>query len=177
VRQSKVCNKCGELKPLSDFYAMKGMRDGHRNDCIECNKAAKRARQAANPEPYRERARQWALENPERLAAYRKEYRKRPEVKRRQRDAYYRRVYGKSADEVDEIVDLQGGRCLICKGELPERLGSRHLDHDHATGAIRGVLCIDCNHGIGKLKDDPDLLLRAVVYLREGGFLELLQAM
>jgi hypothetical protein len=38
------------------------------------------------------------------------------------------------------------------------------------------VLCIDCNHGIGKLQDSPDLLLRAVVYLREGGFLELLKA-
>ena len=177
MRQSKVCNKCGELKPLTDFYAMKEMRDGHRNDCIECNKAAKRERHAANAEAYREKTRKWQAENPERVKEYQREYRKRPEVKRRARDAYYRKTYGKSADEVDEIVDLQRGRCLICKVELPARLGSRHLDHDHVTGEIRGVLCIDCNHGIGKLRDSPDLLLRAVVYLREGGFLELLQAM
>ena len=72
------------------------------------------------------------------------------------------------------IVELQVGRCLICKCDLPERLASRHLDHDHETGKIRGVLCIDCNHGLGKFRDEPDLLLRAVVYLREGGFTELL---
>ncbi len=110
------------------------------------------------------------------MNAYQREYRARDDVKRRQRDAYYRTTYGKTADEVDEIVELQGGRCLICKVELPERLGSRHLDHDHVTGQIRGVLCIDCNHGIGKLKVSPYLLLRAVLYLREGGFLELLEA-
>jgi hypothetical protein len=90
----KRCNKCGEVKPLDEFYVMRGMRDGHRNDCIACNLAAKRARQAANPEPYRERARRWAKENPERRAAYQAEYRKRPEVKRAMRDLYYRRTYG-----------------------------------------------------------------------------------
>jgi len=42
-----------------------------------------------------------------------------------------------------------------------------HLDHDHGTGAIRGFLCIDCNHGLGKFKDDPAMLLRAIVYLRQ----------
>ena len=38
----KRCDKCGEVKPLDEFYAMPGMRDGHRNDCKTCNKAAKR---------------------------------------------------------------------------------------------------------------------------------------
>ncbi len=42
-----------------------------------------------------------------------------------------------------------------------------HLDHDHASGQIRGFLCIDCNHGLGKLRDSADLLLRALVYLRQ----------
>jgi hypothetical protein len=154
------------VKPLSDFYPMKGMRDGHRNDCIECNKAAKRERQARNPEPYRRRAREWAAENPDRVAAYQAEYRQRPERKRAMRDLYYRRTYGLSADEVDEMLAEQNGRCAIC-GVVPERLASMHLDHDHDGGHLRGLLCVDCNHGLGKFKDDPALLLRAVVYLRQ----------
>lgn len=165
----KRCNKCGEVKPLNEFYAMKGMRDGHRNDCIECNKAATRARNARNPELSRARARQWAADNPERRAAYQAEYRNRPERKRAMRDIYYRRTYGITADEADAILEAQNGRCAICCTPAPERLASMHLDHDHDTGAIRGFLCIDCNHGLGKLRDNPDLLLRALVYLRQRG--------
>jgi hypothetical protein len=174
---TKVCHVCGVAKPITYFYRAAGMRDGHRNDCKSCNLAAKKQRYDADPQSHIDRVKQWQRDNAERRNAWNREYRKLPETKRKHRDAYYQRTYGKSADEVDAIVDLQGGRCLICKQELPERLGSRHLDHDHASGTIRGVLCIDCNHGIGKLRESPDLLLRAVVYLREGGFLELLQAM
>ena len=174
---SKHCHICGELKPLSDFYRAGGMRDGHRNDCKVCNLAEKKRRYEADPAAEIARVKQWQQANADRVNAFQRESRKRPEVKRRDRDSYYRRKYGKTADEVDAIVELQDERCLICNRDLPERLGSRHLDHDHRTGRIRGVLCIDCNHGLGKFRDDPDLLLRAVVYLREGGFLELLQAM
>ncbi|MEQ1788336.1 MAG: hypothetical protein ABL966_14885, partial [Acidimicrobiales bacterium] len=71
----KTCNLCGLAKPLDRFYRAAGMRDGLRGDCIDCNLAAKRARHASNPEPYRERARQWAKDNPERRAAYQAEYR------------------------------------------------------------------------------------------------------
>jgi hypothetical protein len=172
--QEKPCRICGEVKPLTEFHRAKGMRDGHRSECKPCFRQISKARYDADPAKAIAGVKRWQQENAERLNAHRREYRKRPEVKRMQRDAYYRRKYGKTADEVDDIVDLQAGRCLICKVQLPERLGSRHLDHDHESGKIRGVLCIDCNHGLGKFRDEPDLLLRAVVYLREGGFLELL---
>ena len=165
----KRCTKCAEVKPLSEFYAMCGMRDGHRNDCKECSRAAKRARTAVDPEANRARARQWAADNPERRAAYQAEYRNRPERKRDMRDRYYRRTYGITADEADAILEAQYGRGAICARLAPERLGSMHLDHDHTTGQIRGFLCLDCNHGLGKLRDSPELLLRALVYLRQRG--------
>ncbi len=167
MSQAKTCTKCGETKPLADFYAMTGMRDGHRNDCIVCNKLAKRARYRRNPERAIERVRQWAIDHPEHVAAYRAEYRNRPERKRAMRDLYYRRTYGISADEADAILDSQNGRCAICCAPAPERLASMHLDHDHETGTIRGFLCLSCNQGIGKLRDDPAILLRAIVYLRQ----------
>ena len=87
-------------------------------------------------------------------------------MKRRQRDGYYRRTYGVSADEVDEMLADQNGRCAIC-GARPERLASMHVDHDHERGHLRGLLCSSCNQGLGQFKDDPALLLRALVYLRQ----------
>ena len=81
------------------------------------------------------------------------------------RDLYYRRTFGITADAVDELIADQDGACAIC-GRRPERLASLHLDHDHHTGQIRGLLCSTCNQGLGQFKEDPDLLEAAAAYLR-----------
>ena len=83
------------------------------------------------------------------------------------RDLYYRRTFGISADDFDARLEAQGGGCAIC-GERPARVASLHLDHCHATGAVRGILCLSCNQGLGKFRDDPELLDAAARYRREG---------
>lgn len=61
-------------------------------------------------------------------------------------------------------VEEQGGRCLICKGPVHgKRRG--HVDHDHETGVIRGILCHGCNTGIGGLGEDPNNLRAAIAHL------------
>ena len=75
------------------------------------------------------------------------------------------------------MLEAQGGVCAIC--EKPERSTSRYgrikklaVDHDHDTGAVRGLLCANCNKGIGNLGDDPDILIAGAAYLiaaRGGG--------
>lgn len=64
------------------------------------------------------------------------------------------------------MLAQQGGVCGICKDE---RTSDRrfHIDHDHETGAVRGLLCHACNTGIGSLRDSPDLLRAALTYLEE----------
>ena len=69
--------------------------------------------------------------------------------------------YGVGAAEVDRLIAEQGGLCAICR-ERP----AEHVDHDHATGAIRGVLCFNCNGGLGQFRDRVDLLLAASAYLQ-----------
>jgi Recombination endonuclease VII len=65
-----------------------------------------------------------------------------------------------------ELRDEQGGRCAICRTPEGECPGKRlHLDHDHRTGAVRGMLCGNCNPGLGQFKDDPARLQAAIDYL------------
>ncbi|MGH9211751.1 MAG: endonuclease VII domain-containing protein [Acidimicrobiales bacterium] len=80
---------------------------------------------------------------------------------------YYRRTFGISADEFDALLEKQGGGCAIC-GTCPERVASLHLDHDHVTGRGAGRSRLSCNQGIGKFRDDADLLELAAQYLRTG---------
>ena len=60
--------------------------------------------------------------------------------------------------------DRQGGRCLIC-GCVPEK--TLHIDHNHGTGAVRGLLCGKCNVGLGLFGDNPTRLERAAAYLSQ----------
>lgn len=74
--------------------------------------------------------------------------------------------HGLSSNEYDTLLDLQNGICAIC--DRPSKL---HIDHDHATGKVRGLLCRSCNHGLGNFKDDTTILVSAIKYLnnnREG---------
>lgn len=75
--------------------------------------------------------------------------------------------YGLTDHERAEMLKEQGGKCLICK--TPEDSLTRPLvvDHDHTTGAVRGLLCSACNTGIGHLKDDPAVVAAALHYLKE----------
>lgn len=163
--KSKRCKVCQQAKPLDEFYRAAGMRDGHRNDCKSCNLAAKKRRYEQDPATAIARVKRWQQENVDRLNSYRREYNAQPHRKRALRDGYYRRTFGISADEFDKLLGKQGGGCAIC-GKRPERMESLHLDHDHVTGRVRGILCIGCNQGLGQFYDDPELLQRAVAYLR-----------
>lgn len=71
------------------------------------------------------------------------------------------RRYGIGAVEVAALIERQGGLCAICGREDPE-----HVDHDHATGRIRGVLCFNCNGGLGQFGDDIHRLSQAIEYLQ-----------
>lgn len=79
-------------------------------------------------------------------------------------DYHLRANYGISKAEYDALLAEQGGVCAICRQECctGRRLS---VDHDHETGKVRGILCSNCNIGIGKFKENTDLLLAAINYL------------
>lgn len=83
------------------------------------------------------------------------------------RDHNLRKHYGIGLTEYEELLSQQEGRCAICRAEFATTKET-HVDHDHATGVVRGLLCDGCNVGIGHFKEDPASLLAAVQYLKKG---------
>lgn len=83
----------------------------------------------------------------------------------RERAPHYMRqhLYGLTEKQYVALRESQGDRCAICGGEWTN--GRPHVDHDHASGEVRGLLCGPCNTGLGHFKDDPGLIAAAIKYL------------
>lgn len=79
------------------------------------------------------------------------------------REYHLRRRYGVGTNEVLSRLESQGSSCLVCR--RPITADTAHVDHDHVTGKVRGILCFRCNSGMGHFADDPDTLVRAARYL------------
>ncbi|MBV9293805.1 MAG: endonuclease VII domain-containing protein [Frankiales bacterium] len=82
--------------------------------------------------------------------------------RKQSRVGHLKSAFGLTPEEHQALLEQQGGRCVICGATPPT-----HTDHDHSTGAVRGLLCGPCNMGLGQFRDDPALLEAAADYLRE----------
>lgn len=67
--------------------------------------------------------------------------------------------------DLEALREKQDYRCVLCGAHEDDLVRALHVDHDHATNRVRGLLCFACNTGIGKLNDDPALLRKAADYL------------
>jgi hypothetical protein len=75
------------------------------------------------------------------------------------------RRFGVTEAELDTLLATQKGRCAICKSATPYGSGDWAIDHDHATGQVRGLLCSKCNLALGLLSDDPKVIAAALRYV------------
>ncbi|SRR6266536_2720793 len=86
----------------------------------------------------------------------------------RERHPHYNRLYnyGITEEQWAAMLAAQDEKCAICRtDEWPGKDNRPHADHDHVTGRFRGILCGDCNLGLGKFHDDPARLQAAIGYL------------
>lgn len=74
------------------------------------------------------------------------------------------RKFGLTMEQYGAMLEAQGGGCFIC-GRPPREDSSLHVDHDHLTGRVRGILCFCCNNALADLQDDPALLRKAASYV------------
>lgn len=145
--QTKCCTLCGEVKPPEAFSLLK--KTGRRmTRCKPCAAAV---------------AKEWRRQNPEKAREHKRRYR---QGKGKKSEAHRRQRYGLTLEDVELLIAAQGGVCAICGEDVSAHNGcATHVDHDHTTGKVRGILCRLCNPALGAFRDDPVLLRRAAEYL------------
>ncbi len=107
--------------------------------------------------------REWYKKNSARVKARTLKYQQTHPEKRRQWAQKY--LYGITKEQYDNFLLKQNNRCAICKTSNPKGSGSWHVDHDHQTLKVRGLLCNNCNLGLGYFADSKAGLLAAIEYL------------
>jgi hypothetical protein len=88
-----------------------------------------------------------------------------PGTKEYVRNTYLLSVYKISLEDYNNLLIEQNFSCVICKEHMSKFKKNLSVDHDHKTGKVRGLLCEHCNHGLGKFKDDTNILKEAIKYL------------
>jgi hypothetical protein len=95
-------------------------------------------------------------------------YRRLSPEKKRQYEL--KKKFGLTLEAYNSLFVAQHGRCALCETHQSELKKSLAVDHDHDTGAIRGLLCHNCNVGLGNLKDSAELLIKAAEYVSTRAF-------
>lgn len=86
-----------------------------------------------------------------------------PDKAKKSQQATRRKLeYGITQEDFDRILVAQNSLCPLCNMEVGQ---SSHVDHDHKTGKVRGILCSTCNTGLGMFKDDINIFKNAIKYL------------
>lgn len=143
--ENRLCSKCEISKPLSEFYTYK--ERNRSNWCKQCRikmgNLWRRKDRALNREKYNAKNREWRKDNAGKSRQY-----------------HLKKVYGVTMKEWDNLVIKQNGKCAIC-----DKKTKLTLDHSHITGKTRGLLCRNCNAGLGLLGDNVNILKLAIKYM------------
>lgn len=139
------------------------MAEWRKSHSVEMRKQSKKWRKS-NKDYDQQRKQEWYLKNKERVGEKGREWRKNNPLYILERSL--KKTYGITLEKYNQLLEKQNGCCAICHRSpeaLPKRLG---VDHNHSNGEIRGLLCYECNYGLGYFKDNPLFLMRAAEYVK-----------
>ncbi|KOU54325.1 endonuclease VII [Streptomyces sp. WM4235] len=172
---TKRCSRCKQDRPRSEYASNRSIADGLQSYGRSCSADYYKARQEAKGRTVREKV---TVPSGHKRCPQCREVKPHSEWERnkttsdgwssycrvfrtqRNRASYFKRKYGITEAERDAMIEAQGGSCLLCRTGPAE-----HVDHDHQTGKVRGVLCFSCNAALGQFKDRPDVIRRAAAYV------------
>ena len=158
----KECLKCHLYLAPELWDKNKGRKDGLATWCKYCMAAYRLAHREKNLVYQR----QYRKANVEALKdTHRKKYLKHG------RKHLLEKKYGITEEIYSQMLTNQSGCCAICLTNNPGTgLDFFCVDHDHVTNHVRGLLCVDCNTGLGKFKENPITIREAALYIERGGF-------
>lgn len=156
------CSDCETFKTL-DAYPKSSHARGY-GICRPCANDRSAKRRQDEPEVVNANFRRWYSRNQKAHA----ERVKRSEEKNPsgRHNSHLLRTYGISIEEYNAILERQGGGCAICEAKPEDGRNRFAVDHCHATGKVRGVLCHGCNGALGKFGDSIAGLMKAIEYLK-----------
>lgn len=177
VNGLRPCRLCNQTLPATEEYFMPTRKGSPnlRSYCRKCMNKKSAAWRAANPEKSRAARNKWRAKNRALANEKKAEWAaaNRDKVQAQRQKARFKQ-HGITEQQYDELFASQGGGCAIC-GTTDPGPNSWGIDHDHSCcgddvryrcgKCVRGILCAACNTGIGHLRDDPDRLIAAALYL------------
>lgn len=134
--ETKVCSRCSEEKPTSEFHLRSKKEPYPKSACKDC---------------HRKRAKDY--------------WRNNPLPKEIQRERNLRRSFNIGVEDYNNLLESQGSCCAICGIDACSSGRNFAVDHDHDTGKIRGLLCQGCNTALGQFRDNQKILQSAILYL------------
>lgn len=162
----KECSTCNISKPLTEFHKKKGTKDGFHNQCKDCRKQY----QQSNRNKINATKREWAKNNKGKVAEYNRKSRLKNPLA--YKDYQKRYCYSITEKEFQEMLKSQDNKCKICNNlfttsSKTNKVYVPHIDHCHATGKVRGLLCSKCNQALGLFKDDINTIYNSIKYLQD----------
>jgi hypothetical protein len=136
-----TCKRCGQRKPACE------MRSDYKFMCLYC---------------FSKLGNEWSKRNPDRSTEHKRKYQ-------------LMKFFGITIEEVYAMLKAQNHKCAICGGEIKYSIKNHpgtnakapHVDHNHITGSVRGLLCFKCNAGLGNFGDKIETLSAAIAYLKK----------
>lgn len=182
---TKMCTKCKIIKDTLEFSKRKRSRDGFFIWCKKCDNEHSKKYQKEHLEGARLRKKRWykrhSVEQSLKSNNYNKEHRTEKTLymrefckKHPEETLLYRRNYncmrahGITLKQKEEMILNQDNKCLICEIDLRQLNTKKvHVDHDHKTNKIRGILCHYCNTALGFLEEDLEKVYKLAEYVKK----------
>lgn len=173
---NKLCTACSERKPLSEFHKHTKSPDGYKGQCKQCRREKRTVPREELPDGMKRCAGCELVKaldefHPSRSSGDRRQSHCKAcaNTGAKQRDSKLRSKYGISHADYERMLASQGGICALCGTDNPKSKNGKHfyVDHCHASGAVRGLLCVNCNLLLGYAQDDEARLFAAIEYLRK----------
>jgi hypothetical protein len=146
----KTCTKCEKKLSLDKFYKHKSYKDGHYSRCKDCYNEYQRS----DKTKIKNNIRNIVTGYHHKRSSYFKDY-------------HFKKKYGISTIEYNQMLVSQNFLCKICKVHHTEAHNGLYVDHCHKSEKVRGLLCQKCNSAIGMLREDINIINNVLEYLKQ----------